>query len=669
MAEPTSPPARRPETIAAVLGLLIVASATVRSVAGWRHSVPRLFPDEYIYAALGRSLGHGQLQIRGETVHFPGILEPLLAAPIWRSFSVITAYHLVQVENAIVASLVAIPLYWLARSLRLSQTYSLFVALYGLVLPELVLTAFTSSDAVAYPFAIGAVAVAVVSLNEPTSRRQVAFIVLALLATLARVEYFALAPAYLVAAVVLDRREAWHRHRVAISALVPVFALAALFAFGYYLTGPQGVALHTNYVSWFFVQLFLVAIVLGVAIVPGALAGLISARTRLEVAFAVFFGAFSLLVLIASTKPGAEKQEFKERYLFALAALVPIAYGFYVRHAKPLRGVVIGVAACLAVAAARLPLTQYATSTFKTDSQFLFAISESQSWLGSANSSLIVALLATLAALVAVVVAFRGNAAIPFAVSIVVGLAAATVATHVDIRITHRVRNQLPADLTWVDHAARGQVTAIETPQAVKQDLLYQLYWNTSIQREVLLGSANATDTFSAPHLRIGANGELENVHGDVLFHDYGATGVLANARPIASKVRFTLWQTNGMPRLRYVIPGRFWDGWLAESGRLRAWPRAGNAVRLSFRLGLPSNFHRPLPVVTIGGLPVTVGPGEAVSIACTSKGGALDTTFSAKGGWLAPDFRRLSLRMTHVVIADAPPRVASGRACAVISR
>jgi hypothetical protein len=231
------------------------------------------------------------------------------------------------------------------------------------------------------------------------------------------------------------------------------------------------------------------------------------------------------------------------------------------------------------------------------------------------------------------------------------------------------VRNQLPADLSWVDHAARGRVTAIETPQAVKQDLLYQLYWNTSIQREVLLGSANPTDSFSAPHLRIEADGELENVHGDVLFHDYGATGVLANARPVARKVRFTLWQTSGVPRLGYVIPGRFWDGWLAAAGRLRAWPRAGKAVRLSFRLDLPSTFHRPLPVVTIGGLPVTVHPGETVSVACTSKSGALDTTFSSKGAWLAPDFRRLSLRMTHVVIADAPPRVARSRACAVISR
>src|SRR5437763_7505455 len=105
---------RRP---AVALCLLIAVSTALRSLFAWRHSVPRLFPDEYIYAAIGRSLGHGHLQIRGSTVHFPGVLEPLLAAPLWRLFSLATAYHLVQVENAIAASLAAIPVYVLARSL------------------------------------------------------------------------------------------------------------------------------------------------------------------------------------------------------------------------------------------------------------------------------------------------------------------------------------------------------------------------------------------------------------------------------------------------------------------------------------------------------------------------------------------------------------------------
>src|SRR6476619_4754648 len=52
MAEPTSTAARRPAAAVAVLGLAMVASAVVRSILAWRHSVPRLFPDEYIYAAL-----------------------------------------------------------------------------------------------------------------------------------------------------------------------------------------------------------------------------------------------------------------------------------------------------------------------------------------------------------------------------------------------------------------------------------------------------------------------------------------------------------------------------------------------------------------------------------------------------------------------------------------
>ena len=213
------------------------------------------------------------------------------------------------------------------------------------------------------------------------------------------------------------------------------------------------------------------------------------------------------LVLIAATKPGAEKHEYKERYLFALIALAPIAYGFYVRNARPLRAVVIGAAACIAVAAARLPLTEYATATFKTDSQFLFAVSDSQDRFGAANTSLVIALLATFAAVAAIALAFRGNPAIAIAAPLAVALTASVVATHVDIRLTRASRARLPADLSWVDHAARGPVTAIETPQTLKEDLLQQLYWNTSIDREVLLGSATRDrriqrTTPSDPHER-----------------------------------------------------------------------------------------------------------------------------------------------------------------------
>ena len=640
----------------------------MRSLVAWQHSVPRLFPDEYIYAALGRSIGHGHLQIRGATVHFPGILEPVLAAPIWRLFPIGTAYHLVQVENALAASLAAIPLYLLARSLRLSKSYSLFVAAYGLVIPELVLIAYTSSDAIAYPLAVGAVAMAVRSLQAPSRRGQVAFIALALLATLARVEYFALAPAYVIAAVVLDRRAAWRRHRLVLMAFVPIAALTTLSVFGYYLEGP-GVPQHASYVHWFFIQLFLIAIELGVAIIPGALAGLLSSRTRSDLAFASFFGAFSVLLLIEATKPAAEKGgEFKERYLFVLIALAPIAYGIYVRNARPLRWVVIGVAAGLAIAVARLPVTGYATSSFKTDSQFLFAISDGQDRFGDANTSLVVAVLATLAAITAVIVVARGYSLIAPTIAIAVGLTATVVASHVDIRTTRYLRAQeLPPDLSWVDHAANGHVTAIETPQARKQDLLYAMYWNTSVDREVLLGSALATDAFSAPHLHINKTGQLGQVQGEILFHNYGATAVFANAQKIASNVSFTLLRPKGLPRLRLLIEDRFFDHWLGQEGRIRVWPHTrGAAGRISFRLSLPRRWRRAVPRIRIGGATIAPRPGHDATVSCTSKRGPLDMKFTSKHGWVATDFRELSVRMTDIVVHDAPPRRATAPTCEV---
>ena len=163
----------------AVLVPLIAVSSLVRSAIAWKHQTPRYFPDEYIYAALGRSLAHGHYEIRGHLAHFPAILAPLLAAPLWRFFSTETAYHLVQAENAVAASLVAVPVYLLARWLGLGRGYSYFCAAYGLLIPVVSLSSENISDLIAYPLVVAAVAVGVRALDTPSSKRQVAFLVFA----------------------------------------------------------------------------------------------------------------------------------------------------------------------------------------------------------------------------------------------------------------------------------------------------------------------------------------------------------------------------------------------------------------------------------------------------------------------------------------------------------
>ena len=104
-----------------MLGRLIVVSAVVQGVVAHWHTAPRYWPDEYVYAALSRSLAHGHLQIRGEPAGFYAILQPILTAPIWRLFPVQEAYRLIQLENAFAASLIVIPLWFLGRELRLSR--------------------------------------------------------------------------------------------------------------------------------------------------------------------------------------------------------------------------------------------------------------------------------------------------------------------------------------------------------------------------------------------------------------------------------------------------------------------------------------------------------------------------------------------------------------------
>ena len=70
---------------------------------------------------------------------------------------------------------------------------------------------------------------------------------------------------------------------------------------------------------------------------------------------------------------------------------------------------------------------------------------------------------------------------------------------------------------------------------------------------------------------------------------------------------------------------------------------------------------------MTVGGNVLTVHAGQAIAVACTSGDGSLDVQFGSVGGWFAPDFRHLSVRMTHVTVAASGPRQGSAHACVLV--
>ena len=350
-----------------------------------RHTGPRYWPDEYVYAAISRSLVRGHLAVRGESAHFYAILQPIVAAPIWRFFPAHEAYRLIQVENAIAASLVVIPLWFLGRELRLPKLTVYLICVYALLVPTLAMIPVTISDFIAYPLAIAAVAIAVRSLNEPTRGRQIAFLCFAALATLGRVQYFVLVPAYLAAALVLDRRRAHREHAWVFLALLPGLGGAILAATGYYGVGTS--SFRPSILTWMALQCFLLSLTAGVAIVPGAVAAILRPNGRAEKAFAAFAAVFIVLTLAEASQPAAAEGRYKERYLLAIIPLLAVAFGIYMKARRPHRLIVLLVGAALMIAAARLPLSGYTFNALYYDSQSLNVAWLLQRHAGASTSS------------------------------------------------------------------------------------------------------------------------------------------------------------------------------------------------------------------------------------------------------------------------------------------
>ena len=451
----------------------------------------------------------GTTRFAATLAHFPAILEPLLAAPIWRFFSTETAYHLVQAENAVAASLVAIPVYLLARWLGLGRGYSYLCAAYALLIPAVSLAAENLTDLVAYPLVLTAIVVGVRALDTPSPKRQVAFLAFATLATLARTQYFVLVPAYILAALLLERRRMFREHKVAVLALIPVAIAITVAMLGFYSGVRSTTHLNAEFFKWLVLQAFLLALAAGVAIIPGAVISFVRPTHRREIVFSLLAGAFMVLLFCESAVYAANSGDFKERYLFSAMPLFALAYGVYLKRGRTHPYAVVAIVAAIVVAAARLPISAYAISTFRTDSQFLYGVSWLELRTTYGSTALAIALLATALGAFAVWTAFKGDRrGLALGAAIVVAVAATVGAVQVDLEEHPRYDGRSSRRTSrWVDAASHGPVTAIATPYSSRVFLLLALYWNPSIAREVTLDHAVPTDSLAAPDLKIDRSG------------------------------------------------------------------------------------------------------------------------------------------------------------------
>ncbi len=156
------------------LGLVVAAGWVVLAVAAALASVPRFFFDELYYMEAGVSLGQGDgLAFRGEDWGFGAVYPSLISVLVRLTADQETTYTLVKLLNVTCFTLAAIPTYLLARRV-LAARPALAIAGLAIVLPSSMYVSVSMTESVGYLCATSALAASVLALERPTVSRQVA---------------------------------------------------------------------------------------------------------------------------------------------------------------------------------------------------------------------------------------------------------------------------------------------------------------------------------------------------------------------------------------------------------------------------------------------------------------------------------------------------------------
>jgi hypothetical protein len=665
---------------------IVGASFLVRTVVAWLRTTPVFFPDEYIYAALGRSFAEsGRPLIRGGSAHFPALLQPLLTAPAWLIGDVGVAYRLVQAIGALAMSLAAIPVYLLALRLGLSRRIALALAALAVLVPDLVYASFVASEPFAYPLVLAAVTAMVAALTRPTRRAQLAFVAFAVLAALARVQLAVLPAVFLGATLLTGLRE--RRTRAALREQLLPFALfavplVALLATGpVRALGPYRAVLGFNpdpieLVRWIGWDLMSLAYASGWVVVPGALIGLwltlARPRSRPEIAF----GATTVLLAVALLAEAGVLQssltkigEIQERYVFYLVPLFGIAFALYAARGWPLRLPHLVLAAALVLLSVRVPLSGFAVAATLDASPILYGVYWLTQELGHASSAAVV-IAASVGVLTVAGVAgsLRPRLGTPLALALAIFATAAASAGAVAFDVTSTSatkRTYLPADASFVDRSGLRHVALLQSWGGRRAPTLEHLFWNRSIDRVLLLPGAAPIDAFHSDRVTVAEDGALlvhgVQFRGPLLVDGYGSYVRVRNANLVAEGPVSALWAPTGAPRLELYAIGRYYDGWLADVGAVYLWPATAGAKLsgwLTMRLTAPDGPGVTLRFELPGGkktsLRVPPGATRRLNVAVCSNNHDWYGTFNSDSSAFV-GLRRVSVQATAPTFTPDP--------------
>jgi hypothetical protein len=192
----------------ALAGLLLLAMGALVALAS-RVRDWAVMTDEMQYAKLATNIGRTLSPwptLRGVHVSIYSQLYPVLLSPLYGLLSPTAAFRATHVLNAFLFASAAVPAYLLSRETRLTRQWSGVVALLSIVVPWNTLAAFVLTESAAYPLFLWAVLASLRAVAVPSPGRDALALAVIAAAVLARTQFLALGVAFVVAAVLYERR-------------------------------------------------------------------------------------------------------------------------------------------------------------------------------------------------------------------------------------------------------------------------------------------------------------------------------------------------------------------------------------------------------------------------------------------------------------------------------
>ncbi len=581
----------RPAPIVSLL-LIAVASAGARAAAALTIPAPLYFPDEWLYAAISRSVVHGPFRVvHGSKIPVASTISyvgPILTSPLWLMRNVTVVYHLSQATAAVAFASSAFVVYAIARRLGARRESSLVAALLSQLVPMGALTATLLAEPYSYPVLLLCVLLALDALATPSPLRIAGLLgSTVLLCFTGGLQFLIVPAAFVVAWCTAAPTNATRVKRgaglAAIAVLGAVLLLSPPFegsALSVHLRAAvQGQRYPVGSISaWLGTNVFVLAVASGWIIVPLAatqLARLACASDARSRVFAHITIAVTAGSLVEAAIWGANGNGVYERFTFYASPLLAVAFCLGIEHPDgKRRPATAGLAYLAALGALLVPLTNRLTENLG-HSPTALGLTNGLIFAGGAPPLFWAPLLAVLAVIAAAAGSDRPHL-------LAVGAAAVLVTTSVAGFRDIDQRSHFRAPIAPPTSRAALLVSSSQPDYMING--MQTLFWNPGINRVVSLGGSDSPDGLGA------IAGRLRTRPAIVDDESRSVPG------PFVVAPNTTVWgagrvdgASDGTRTLAHapttVAFGWYADGHLASFGRLFAAADARRAVRLRLHL------------------------------------------------------------------------------------